>query len=164
MITLGGDVRPTRIPKTPTEAPERQDRNAHSLERRVGIEHYVSDAEGTGGRLRDAPEDFRVREVEAMDAVQVDDDTGAYPHLVFRAELRNWETNDFASKLSDRLGISRERVSWAGTIDMRAVTTRLFSALGVAAGDLPERRHGHRGHRSRRPPDSLRHLAGTPSR
>ncbi|MFC7021116.1 MULTISPECIES: tRNA pseudouridine(13) synthase TruD [Haloarcula] len=112
-------------------------RPAHPLERAVGMEYYVSDADGVGGRLRASPEDFRVREIEAFETQPVDADTGAYPHLVFRAELENWETNDFASALSDRLGISRERVSWAGTKDKRAVTTQLFSVTGVDAGDLP---------------------------
>ncbi len=113
-------------------------REAHPIERAVGIDHYVSDAEGIGGRLRESPEDFRVTELEAFDAEPVDADTGGYPHLVFRATLRNWDTNDFASTLSDRLGISRERVSWAGTKDKRAVTTQLFSAKDVDPDDLPE--------------------------
>ncbi|MFC6862367.1 tRNA pseudouridine(13) synthase TruD [Halomicroarcula sp. GCM10025817] len=112
-------------------------RPAHPLERAVGMEYYVSDADGVGGRLRVSPADFRVTELEAFETQPVDADTGAYPHLVFRAELENWDTNDFASALSDRLGISRERVSWAGTKDKRAVTTQLFSVKGVDAGDLP---------------------------
>jgi tRNA pseudouridine13 synthase len=111
---------------------------AHPLERAVGIAHYVSDAAGTGGRLRVDPEDFRVREIELFDTRPVDADRGDYPHLVLRAELRSWDTNDFAGALSDRLGISRERVSWAGTKDKHAVTTQLFSVDGVDPGELPD--------------------------
>ncbi|WP_226021825.1 tRNA pseudouridine(13) synthase TruD [Halomicrobium salinisoli] len=113
-------------------------REAHPIERAVGIDHYVSDAEGIGGRLRDRPADFRVTELEAFDAEPVDADTGGYPHLVVRVTLHNWDTNDFASTLSDRLGVSRERVSWAGTKDKRAVTTQLFSVKDVDPDDLPE--------------------------
>jgi tRNA pseudouridine13 synthase len=104
-------------------------RNAHPVEAAVGIEYYVSDTEGTGGRLRETPEDFRVREREAFgaDLQDLDAETGSYPHLVFRATLRGWDTNDFASALSNRLGVSRERVSWAGTKDKHAITTQLFS-------------------------------------
>ena len=104
-------------------------RDAHPIEAAVGIEHYVTDADGVGGRLRDRPDDFRVREREAFgaDLRELDADTGSYPHLVFRATLRRWDTNDFASALSKRLGVSRERVSWAGTKDKHAVTTQLFS-------------------------------------
>ena len=113
-------------------------RDAHSLERRVGIDHYVSDAEGTGGRLRVAPEDFRVREVEAMDPVDVDEDPGDYPNLLLRVTLRGWDTNDFARRLSDALGVSRERVAWAGTKDKYAVTTQLFSVRDVSPEAVPD--------------------------
>ncbi|WP_254537226.1 tRNA pseudouridine(13) synthase TruD [Halomarina litorea] len=113
-------------------------RPAHPFERAVGIDHYVSDADGVGGRLRSRPEDFRVREREAVSVQPTDADPGSYPDLVFRATLRNWDTNDFASALADRLGISRERVSWAGTKDKHAITTQLFSVRGVEGEDLPD--------------------------
>jgi tRNA pseudouridine13 synthase len=101
------------------------------------MDHYVSDADGIGGRLRDRPADFRVREVEAFETEPPAADPGSYPHVVLRATLTNWDTNDFAARLSDALGISRERVSWAGTKDKRAVTTQLFSVRGIDPGDLP---------------------------
>ncbi|MFC7059049.1 tRNA pseudouridine(13) synthase TruD [Halovenus salina] len=113
-------------------------REAHPLEREVGIGYYVSDADGTGGQLRQEPADFRVREREDFAAEPVDADTDAYPHLLLRVTLRNWDTNDFARALSNRLGISRERVSWAGTKDKRAVTTQLFSIDGIAADAVPD--------------------------
>lgn len=106
-------------------------REAHPREQAVGIEYYVTDTDGIGGRFRAQPEDFRVEEIERFDIEQIDADAGPYPHVVFRATLRRWDTNDFASVLSDRLGISRERVSWAGTKDKHAVTTQLFSVSGV---------------------------------
>ena len=113
-------------------------RDSQPVESAVGIEYYVSDTDGTGGRLRARPEDFRVREIESFDVdVQpVDAHTGSYPHLVFRATLSGWDTNDFASALSDRLGVSRERVSWAGTKDKHAVTTQLFS-VKLETNELP---------------------------
>jgi len=113
-------------------------RTAHEIERAVGIEHYVSDADGTGGQLRVEPEDFRVRELELFDAEPIDAAPEKYPHLLVRVELRGWDTNDFAKTLSNRLGISRERVSWAGTKDKHAVTTQLFSVKGVDSDELPE--------------------------
>ncbi len=102
-------------------------RDAHPTEQAVGMDYYVSDAEGTGGRLRARPEDFRVRELESLEFEPLEADPAAYPHLVFRATLRNWDTNDFVGVLSNRLEISRERISWAGTKDKRAVSTQLFS-------------------------------------
>ncbi|MEF8777283.1 MAG: tRNA pseudouridine(13) synthase TruD [Natronomonas sp.] len=104
-------------------------RESHPIEAAVGIEYYVSETEGTGGHLRERPDFFRVREREAFgaDLRDLDAETSSYPHLVFRATLRGWDTNDFASALSNRLGVSRERVSWAGTKDKHAITTQLFS-------------------------------------
>lgn len=112
-------------------------REGHERERAVGVEWYVSDADGVGGQLKSSPGDFRVRELEAFDVERTDADPGSYPHVVFRATLENWDTNDFAGALSNALGISRERVSWAGTKDKRAVTTQLFSVRGIDPADLP---------------------------
>jgi tRNA pseudouridine13 synthase len=114
-------------------------REAGPLERRMGMRYYVSRSDGTGGRLRAAPEDFRVTELERFgaDVRPPDADPGSYPHTVFRATLRGWDTNDFADALSRKLGISRERVSWAGTKDKHAVSTQLFSVRGVDPGELP---------------------------
>ena len=113
-------------------------RDAHPTEQAVGIEDYVSDTDGVGGRLRQRDDHFRVRELERFSVEPLSASTGSYPHLVFRATLRGWDTNDFASRLSDALGVSRERVDWAGTKDKHAVTTQLFSVYGVEPEDLPE--------------------------
>jgi tRNA pseudouridine13 synthase len=102
-------------------------REAQPSERAVGIDCYVSESDGTGGRLRDRPADFGVRELEQTGFEPLDADTDAYPHLVFRATLENWDTNDFVSALSNRLEMSRERIDWAGTKDKRAVSTQLLS-------------------------------------
>jgi tRNA pseudouridine13 synthase len=111
-------------------------REAHPRERTVGVAWYASDSDGVGGRLRVRPEDFHVREVETVDPAPIGSDTGDYAHLLIRATLRRWDTNDFAARLSDALGMSRERVSWAGTKDKHAVTTQLFSVQGVTATAL----------------------------
>ncbi len=113
-------------------------RPAHPIEREVGMEYYVSDANGVGGHLRADPADFRVREIEAFDVRPLDADPGSFPHLVLRARLVGWDTHDFAGRLSDELGISRERVSWAGTKDKHAITTQLLSVKGIDAEELPE--------------------------
>jgi len=107
-------------------------REAHPIERAVGIDYYVSDADGIGGLLRVDPEDFRVAEIEHFEPEPLAADPGAYPEILLRATLRSWDTNDFAGRLSDALDASRERVSWAGTKDKHAVTTQLFS---VSNGD-----------------------------
>ena len=113
-------------------------RDAHPTEQAVGIEYYVSDTDGVGGRLRQRDDHFRVRELERFSVEPLSASTGAYPHLVVRVTLQGWDTNDFASRLSDALGISRERIDWAGTKDKHAVTTQLFSIYGADPDDLPE--------------------------
>ncbi|MEE6211209.1 tRNA pseudouridine(13) synthase TruD [Salarchaeum sp. III] len=110
----------------------------HPLERAVGVERYASSTAGTGGRLRDAPGDFRVREIEDFDAEPAGESAGDYPHVVVRATLTDWDTNGFAREFSNRLGISRERVNWAGTKDKNAVTTQLFTVRGIDPDDVPE--------------------------
>lgn len=113
-------------------------RPAHPTEQAVGMEYYVSDTEGVGGHLREQDDHFRVRELERFDTEPLDASADAYPHLVFRATLRGWDTNDFAARLSDALGMSRERIDWAGTKDKYAVTTQLFSVYGADPEDLPD--------------------------
>jgi tRNA pseudouridine13 synthase len=113
-------------------------REAHPIEQAVGMDFYVSESDGIGGHLRESPADFRVRELEAFDWHPLDADPGDFHHLVLRATLREWDTNDFASRLSDALGISRERVSWAGTKDKHAVTTQLFTVKGADPDAIPD--------------------------
>lgn len=111
---------------------------AHPLEEAIGIGVYVSDGPGVGGHLRERPEDFTVREIETVDPAPLDADRGSYPYLLVRARLRDWDTNDFARRISNRLEISRERVAWAGTKDRRAVSTQLFTIDGITADALPD--------------------------
>ncbi|MFB6298922.1 MAG: tRNA pseudouridine(13) synthase TruD, partial [Halobacteriales archaeon] len=113
-------------------------RGAHPVEQTVGIEYYVSDTDGIGGRLRETPDAFQVEEIERPELAPVDADPGDYRHLVVRVTLEDWDTNRFADTLADRLGISRERIAWAGTKDKRAITTQLLSIDDVAPADLPE--------------------------
>ncbi|EJN60764.1 tRNA pseudouridine(13) synthase TruD [Halogranum rubrum] len=113
-------------------------REAHPIEREVGMAYYVSDADGVGGTLRVDPEDFQVTELERFDTQPLDADPGDFGHLVLRVTLRGWDTNDFVRQLTNQMGISRERVSWAGTKDKHAVTTQLFTVKQADSEDIPE--------------------------
>ena len=113
-------------------------REAHPIERQVGMAYYVSDADGVGGTLRVDPEDFEVRELERFDTHPVDADPGDFGQLVLRVTLRGWDTNDFVRQLTNQMGISRERVSWAGTKDKHAVTTQLFTVKQADPEDVLE--------------------------
>jgi tRNA pseudouridine13 synthase len=86
-----------------------------------GVEGFVSDLPGINGRIKDSPEDFVVEEIPAE--IQRAD-SGKY--LILKVRLREWDTNRFLIELSRQLGVSRKRVTYAGTKDKLAVTTQYF--------------------------------------
>lgn len=102
----------------------------YELERLMGIEAYLTSAEGIGGRLRASPSDFIVEEVPDFKAGE----TGSY--LIVRLTKDNWETHHLIRDLSRQLGISDERISIAGTKDKRAITTQFISIYGLTEEDL----------------------------
>ena len=96
------------------------------LERSLGIGWYANEAPGTGGRLRASPEDFVVQECETLPPL-----TGG-PYLICRLTKRNWEQGKAIRAITDRLGISHRRCSFAGTKDRRAVTTQAIALYNVS--------------------------------
>jgi tRNA pseudouridine13 synthase len=104
--------------------------SSFELERLMGMEAYLTDTEGLGGRLRCDVPDFVVREISDVEA----GDSGDY--LIVRVEKVNWETHHLLRDLARQLGISDERIGTAGLKDKRAITTQLMSIRGIAADDL----------------------------
>lgn len=100
------------------------------LERLMGIEAYLTGAEGLGGRLRDQVSDFIVNEVSEFRTGE----TGEY--LIVRVEKENWETHHLLRDMARQLGISDERIGTAGIKDKRAITGQLMSIRGIRAEDL----------------------------
>jgi tRNA pseudouridine13 synthase len=101
------------------------------MEESVGIRGYLTATPGIGGRLRVTPEDFVVEEVP-YELPRVED--GRF--LLVRVRARNWETNRLVREMSRSLGISRNRISFAGTKDKRAVTIQLMTMEGMEVEDL----------------------------
>jgi tRNA pseudouridine13 synthase len=95
------------------------------MEEALGIEAFLTDYAGIGGKLKISPEDFVVDEISISLPGAKD---GRYTTARLRA--RNWETNRLVRQLSRRLGISRKRIRFAGTKDKRAVTTQLVQFDG----------------------------------
>lgn len=93
------------------------------LERRLGLERYLTSTPGTGGRLKVRPEDFVVEEVPLAFPPPVAG--GKYTLAALR--VRNWETNRLMGELARRLDVPRETIFFAGTKDKRAVTTQYVS-------------------------------------
>lgn len=84
---------------------------------------------GSGGRIKDAPEDFEVEEVPAYAP------SGEGDHLYLWIEKVDVETQAVARALARCAGVDVGEVGYAGMKDRRAVTRQLFSvpAKGEAA-------------------------------
>ena len=98
----------------------------------LGLGWYATDSPGIGGVLKKRDEDFHVS--ERTDFPYGDEGK----HAVARVTLRGYETHEFARDLSDALGASRKRVSWAGTKDKKAVTEQVFTVADVTREELEE--------------------------
>jgi tRNA pseudouridine13 synthase len=88
----------------------------------IGLEHYLTTTPPLGGVLKKEVEDFIVTEISDPPK-KVENG----PVTIAKIRARNWETNRLVKFLSKNLGISRNKIKFAGTKDKRAVTTRLFS-------------------------------------
>jgi len=97
-------------------------RKCSTAEANVGMRYYLSGADGTGGRIKAEPEDFIVNEISKRP-----DASGDGKFMIADVTSRNWETNRLVRMMSRSMGISRERIGFAGTKDKRAVTTQLMS-------------------------------------
>lgn len=93
-----------------------------SREAEIGLEVFFTDTPGIGGKLKRSPEDFLVDEISAPpERVE----NGAY--TIAKVTAQNWEMNRLVRELSRALGISRDRIGFAGTKDKRAITSQLMS-------------------------------------
>lgn len=99
-------------------------------EEHLGLESFLTETPPLGGRLRSRIDDFVVSEVPRLRGST----DGIY--LVFRIRAWGWETNALVREISKRLGISRSRISFAGTKDRRAVTDQYISIKGLQYADL----------------------------
>ena len=86
-----------------------------------GIGCFLSNLPGIVGKIKVTPEDFVVEEIPTQ---IVKEEGGKY--LILKVRLREWDTNKFLITLARRLGISRKRITYAGTKDKFAVTTQYF--------------------------------------
>lgn len=90
-------------------------------ETEIGIEGRISSYPGIPGSIKNSPDDFVVDEIP-IDIPRKGD--GKYLYLKVR--LRNWDNNRFLMRLARELGVSRKRITFAGTKDKTAVTTQYF--------------------------------------
>jgi tRNA pseudouridine13 synthase len=102
----------------------------------IGISAYKSCEEGIGGEIKADDESFIVCEITPEGITlnlekETPGDTlvGNYTH--FTLVKKGWETMKAAAEISKRLGISRNRISFAGTKDKRAITAQRMSAYRI---------------------------------
>ncbi len=95
--------------------------------RDIGIYSYLSFSPGIGGKLKKYVEDFVVEEIPA--AIQKNP---AGKNLIIKVRLRNWETNRFVKILARNLGISRNRIRFAGTKDKRSISVQYFCIMNMS--------------------------------
>ena len=91
----------------------------------LGLGFYATSTPGISGRLKVAPEDFRVEEISLHPSP---DPLGEY--TVLRGASRNWEQHELGQRLASVLGLPPNALRWAGTKDRRAVADRLASYRG----------------------------------
>ncbi|MCJ2513356.1 MAG: tRNA pseudouridine(13) synthase TruD [Candidatus Thermoplasmatota archaeon] len=101
------------------------------FEYKIGIEVFLTQNEGIGGKLRTIPQDFIVDEISKYPIEKKD---GNY--AIAEVSAINWETNHLIKELSNKLHISRKRISFAGTKDKRSKSKRLMSFFRISKDDL----------------------------
>jgi len=103
---------------------------ASQMDRSLGMDYYITDAPGCGGKIKSHPEDFVVSEVFADRRYE----GGRY--LIVEVEKTNWDAHRLIREMARILRISQKRFSWAGTKDKKAVTSQRISIMNLEEEEL----------------------------
>jgi len=87
---------------------------------------------GTGGRIKEEPDDFQVDEIPLYQAC------GEGEHLYLEVEKRGVTTFETVKRLARALGVAERDMGYAGLKDERALTRQFISVPGIS----PERAMG----------------------
>ncbi len=97
---------------------------------------YLSKSPGTGGSLKNAPDDFVVEEIledgtvlELGRPFSRPDESGRFVH--FALQKRGWSTTSALSEIAKRLGMGQRNFNAAGMKDKTSISTQLASAEGA---------------------------------
>jgi tRNA pseudouridine13 synthase len=104
-------------------------KSPYPLDHALGLSWYISDQDGIGGRLREEPDDFIVEEIAEPPTT-----TGTGPYLICQLTKKNWDQQRAIKEIAGRLGMSHQRIGFAGTKDKRAVTTQYISIYKADPG------------------------------
>lgn len=110
-----------------------------SIEARAGIEVYVSRCRGIGGLIKRTPEDFIVEEIlvdGSKASVNPPENvvSGLAEHgryLICVLIKRDWDTILAIEEIAKRIGVSSDRIGFAGIKDTCALTAQYISIGGV---------------------------------
>jgi tRNA pseudouridine13 synthase len=109
------------------------------LEKELGIETYVTQSPGVGGRIRQLIDDFVVEELlvdgslaEVSATVEGWEPAGMGRYLVCVLVKRRWDTFLAVRQVAERLRISRKRIRFAGIKDTKALTAQHVSLQNVS--------------------------------
>jgi len=123
-------------------------KEAHPLEKTVGMELYSTDCSGIGGKLKSRYEDFLVEEITANKELLPIKDWLNRPlgeptlqgkrakYVAFTVQKMGLSTMDVSTIIASSLRLPRNLVSYAGLKDKRAVTVQRMSAPTRAASGL----------------------------
>jgi len=93
-------------------------------EKFCGLEEYGTSLPGIGGKVKEKTEDFRVEEIP------VEMEEGG-KFLLCKLKKKNLTTFEAINKVSSELGISKNRIGYAGLKDKKAITTQFVTIRGV---------------------------------
>ena len=105
----------------------------YSIDQALGLQYFITNTPGIGGKLRRHIEDFVVEELpRAFPHCE----SGEYVH--FTLEKTNWETTAAVGEIAKSLGISPTRFGYAGNKDKRALTRQRVGAWHVKQSRLKQ--------------------------
>ena len=109
------------------------------LEKELGIETYVTQSPGVGGRIRQLLDDFVVEELlvdgslaEVSAPVEGWEPAGMGRYLICVLVKRRWDTFLAVRQVAERLRISQKRIRFAGIKDTKALTAQHISLQNVS--------------------------------
>jgi len=94
--------------------------------------YLTPDMPGTGGVLKQTPEDFRVEEIPLYAP------SGEGEHVFARMRKRGIATFEAARRVAQQLGVPERYVTFAGLKDARAITTQTISIFGTTVEEVAE--------------------------
>ncbi|PVX23988.1 MAG: tRNA pseudouridine(13) synthase TruD [Candidatus Bathyarchaeum sp.] len=114
-----------------------------SLEKEMGIETYLTQSEGVGGKIRQLLDDFVVEELlvdGSLASVNVPNEgwipAGEGAYLVCVLVKRRWDTFLAVRQVASRLRINQKRIMFAGIKDTKALTAQHISLQNVSPSNV----------------------------